>query len=83
MRSDLEISDQTRDLQEYRESPKERRGRRGLLGRLRPWAASLLLLSLVCLIIVGPLRGFFAPVPGLLFLASFALFIVPGAGHPP
>lgn len=39
----------------------------------------MLVLGLVCLIIVGPLRGVLAPLPALLFLASFALFMVPGA----
>jgi tetratricopeptide (TPR) repeat protein len=42
-------------------------------------AFSLLLLGLVCLGFVGPLRGVLAPFPALLFLASFALFMVPGA----
>jgi tetratricopeptide (TPR) repeat protein len=37
-----------------------------------------LLLGLVCLGIVGPLRGVLAPYPALLFLASFVLFIMPG-----
>jgi tetratricopeptide (TPR) repeat protein len=39
----------------------------------------LLLLGLVCLALVGPLRGVLAPFPALLFLASFALFMIPGA----
>ena len=38
-----------------------------------------MLLSFVCLMIVGPLRDLFAPFPALLFLASFALFMIPGA----
>ena len=39
----------------------------------------MLLLGLVCLALVGPLRGVLAPFPALLFLAGFALFMVPGA----
>jgi tetratricopeptide (TPR) repeat protein len=38
----------------------------------------LLLLGLVCLALVGPLRGVLAPFPTLLFLAGFALFMIPG-----
>lgn len=50
------------------------------MGGLSPRAISLLLiLSLLCLAIVGPLRGVLAPFPALLFLASFVLFMVPGA----
>jgi len=47
--------------------------------RLRSRALSLLLLGLVCLVLLGPLRGLLAPFPSLLFLASFALFMIPGA----
>jgi tetratricopeptide (TPR) repeat protein len=39
----------------------------------------LVLLGLLCLLIVGPLRGVLAPLPALLFLASFGLFLIPGA----
>ncbi len=39
----------------------------------------MLLLGLFCLVIIGPLRGVLAPLPALLFLASFALFLIPGA----
>lgn len=46
--------------------------------RSRSQALSLLLLGLVCLVLVGPLRGVLAPLPALLFLASFALFMIPG-----
>ncbi len=49
-----------------------------MAGRLGSPATSLLLLGLVCLIIVGPLQGLLAPFPTLLFLASFALFMIPG-----
>ena len=45
----------------------------------RSWALSLLLLGLVCLVLVGPLREILAPFPALLFLASFALFMITGA----
>ncbi|HVF00244.1 MAG TPA: tetratricopeptide repeat protein [Rubrobacteraceae bacterium] len=50
-----------------------------MAGRLDSRASSLLLLGLVCLALVGPLRGVLAPFPALLFLASFALFMIPGA----
>ena len=50
-----------------------------MAGRLGLQATSLLLLGLVCLALVGPLRGVLTPFPALLFLASFALFMIPGA----
>ena len=39
----------------------------------------LLLLGLVCLLLVGPLRGVLTPFPALLFLATLTLFLIPGA----
>lgn len=39
----------------------------------------MLVLSLLCLVVVGPLRGVLATLPALLFLAGFVLFMVPGA----
>src|SRR5215207_4763831 len=65
--------------QENRENREEGRGKPGPAGRLRPGAVSLLLLSLVCLIVVGPLRWVLAPFPALLFVASLTLLMVPGA----
>ena len=72
------ISKELRE-QENRESREEGREKPGPTGRLRLGAVSLLLLGLVCLIVVGPLRGVLAPFPTLLFVASLALFMIPGA----
>ena len=58
---------------------KEGFGDRVLVRRGHPWAVSLLVLGLVCLGLLGPLRGILAPFPALLFLAGFALFMIPGA----
>ena len=67
--------------QDNRESRDEGRGKPGPAARLRLGAVSLLLLGLLCLAIVGPLREILAPFPALLFVASFALFMVPGMNH--
>lgn len=46
--------------------------------RLRSPEALIFLLGVFCLLLVGPLRDVLAPIPALLFLATFALFMVPG-----
>jgi tetratricopeptide (TPR) repeat protein len=75
----LKIPDETRDQGYTEKDHNERRTKEGPARLLRSRASLLLLLGLVCLMIVGPLRGVLAPVPVLLFLASFALFMTPGA----
>lgn len=79
LRSAPKIQNESREQEKKFKSQKEGRGKVGLARRLRSRAPSLLLLGLVCLVLVGPLRGILTPFPALLFLASFALFMIPGA----
>jgi tetratricopeptide (TPR) repeat protein len=78
-RSVSEIQNKGSEQEDVKKSRKEGSGDRILARYGHPWAVSLLLLGLVCLVLVGPLRGVLAPFPALLFLAGFALFMIPGA----
>jgi tetratricopeptide (TPR) repeat protein len=78
-RSVPKIQNETREQEKREKGRKEGSGKHSLTGRLGSRASLLLLLGLVCLALVGPLRGVLAPFPALLFLASFALFMIPGA----
>ena len=79
LRSVPKIHNETREQEQRDKSHKEGHGKLGLVRRLRSRALSLLLLSLVCLVFVGPLREILVPFPALLFLASLVLFMIPGA----
>ncbi len=59
-------------------SRRERRKASGPLGRLRTPEALALLLALLSLVTLLPLRDVLSPVPGLLFAATFVLFLIPG-----
>ena len=71
-------SHETVELQEEHGSSKGGRRKRDPRWRLYLPEILILLLSLMALAVVGPLRDILAPVPALLFLAAFALFMVPG-----
>ena len=64
--------------QEENESGKVKRLKRDTRWRFYLPEVLILLLSLTALVAVGPLRAILAPIPVLLFLAAFALFMVPG-----
>lgn len=82
-RSSSRIGDEdTQELQgggEKREpTRRERRKGSGPFRRFRTPEALALLLALVSLIILVPLRGVLSAVPALPFLATLALFLIPG-----
>jgi tetratricopeptide (TPR) repeat protein len=78
-RSVSEIQNKGTEQEDVKKRPKEGSGGRVPARYGHPGAVALLLLGLVCLVLVGPLRGVLAPFPALLFLAGFALFMIPGA----
>ena len=81
MKHSSRIEDEdTRELPESGTQPSRRKRRKGSgpLRRLRTPEAVALLLALVSLVILVPLRDVLSPVPVLLFLATLALFLVPG-----
>jgi tetratricopeptide (TPR) repeat protein len=55
------------------------KGQSSLARRLLSPEALIVLAAVVCLIVVGPLREALSAAPVLLFLGTFALFMVPGA----
>lgn len=57
---------------------KHERERPDLTRRLRLPETAILVLGLICLVLVGPLRDILSAAPVLLFLATLALFMVPG-----
>ena len=67
-----------RDEEEREPSRRERRKDSGLLGRLRNLEVVVLALALISLIVLVPLRGLVSGVPVLPFLATLALFLIPG-----
>src|SRR5215216_2540475 len=73
-----ELPHESAGFQEENRIGKSGRRKRDPRWLLRLPEVLILLLSLVALAAVGPLRDVLAPVPALLFLAAFALFMVPG-----
>ena len=67
-----------RDEAKGEPSREDRRKNSGLLGRLANLEAMVLLLAFVSLIFLVPLRGLVSAVPVLPFLATLALFWIPG-----
>lgn len=64
--------------EEGESSRRERRKGSGPLGRLANLEAVVVILALISLIVLVPLRGLASGVPVLPFLATLALFLIPG-----